>query len=80
MISVELKDLITIEDVSDILGISKVTISRYRKERGLESVVIEIPSRDRPAIRYSLKGLLKWAKENEVKKPGYKEWKRKYRT
>ena len=72
--TINLNDLITIKDVCIIFGVSEVTIHRWREEKGLNMHTITIPGDTRPAIRYSLKGLLRWAKETETKISGYETW------
>ena len=77
MHKVDIDDLITIQDVMDIFEVkSEPTIHRWRKERDMEQHVIYIPSQGRPAVRYSYKGILKWAKVHDVPTEGLESWKK----
>lgn len=60
-----LRGLSTVSEISEMLGVSRITIHTWRKYRGLPYVVI--PGDTKNAIRFRKKDVLEWAREKGVK-------------
>jgi hypothetical protein len=60
----ELKGLMTTAQVADLFGKSPLTITLWRKEKGLPYV--RIPGDGRDTIRFHEGRVKKWAKKNQV--------------
>lgn len=71
-----IRNLVTDKDLAEIFGVSgRMTIYRWRKEKGLEKLEITIPGYEKDSIRFELDAVLAWAKENEIQTPGLVKWK-----
>jgi hypothetical protein len=73
----ELNNLVTADDLASIFGVHITTIWRWKNnDEEFRANEVRIPGNERDAIRYKLKGVLRWAAraEAERKTPGLKAW------